>query len=188
MGNVNSANVTYAKPKVGGAAFRAALGTALPTDAKTALNEAFKSLGYISEDGMSNSNTQESEKVKAWGGAVVMVSQTGKEDSFKFKLIESTNVDVLKAVHGETNVTGDIATGITVKANNKEVGAASWVVDMILKGGVAKRIVIPEGTISNVAEIKYNEKEAIGYEVTIDAVPDAEGNTHYEYILKGTEQ
>lgn len=44
--------VTVSKPKVGGAVWRAPLGTTLPTDATSALDNAFKSLGYISEDGM----------------------------------------------------------------------------------------------------------------------------------------
>ena len=44
-------NVTTAKPKIDGAIYSAPKGTALPTDAKTALNVAVKPLGYISEDG-----------------------------------------------------------------------------------------------------------------------------------------
>ena len=56
--NKNDATkVTAVKPKVTGAVFVAPLNTALPTDAKTELDPAFKNLGFISDEGIKNENT-----------------------------------------------------------------------------------------------------------------------------------
>lgn len=178
-----SANVTVGKPKITGAVWTAPLGTPLPTDATTALDAAFKCLGYCSEDGLVNNNSPESGTIKAWGGDTVYTYWSAKEDTFGFTLIEALNVDVLKAVYGDENVTGDLTTGITIKGNATMTPNVSYVVECILNGAV-KRIVIPSAKIAEVGEISYADESALGYALTVNAVPDTDGNTHYEYIIK----
>lgn len=177
----SSTNVSAGKPKVAGAIFMAPIGTTLPTDSTTALNSAFVELGYASEDGVTNSESRESETIKAWGGDTVLKPFTGKEDTFSFTLIEALNVNALKLVYGDSNVTGDLANGITIKSASEDLESHSFVIEMVLNGAV-KRIVIPSAKVTEVGDITYADGEAIGYDTTLSAVPDAAGGTHYEYI------
>ena len=181
MANTAS-NVTAGKPKIGGAIYRAPSGTTLPNDATTALASAFVCLGYVSEDGLTNDNSPESEDIKAWGGDTVLTVQASKDDKFGFTLIEALNADVLKTIYGDANVSGTLATGITVQANSKDLTEYVWAIDMIMRGGALKRIVIPAGKVSEVGTITYSDGDAVGYEVTLGTAPDSSGNTHYEYI------
>lgn len=181
MANTSS-YVTAAKPMAGGAIFRAPKGSTAPTDCTTELDAAFKCLGYVSEDGVVNTNSPESEKVKAWGGDVVLNSQTEKNDTFKFTLIETLNDEVQKAIYGDSNVTGDLSTGMTLKSTSAEQVEAAWVIQMVLKDGAKKRIFIPQAMITEIGEIKYSDSEAVGYELTISATPDATGVAHYEFM------
>ena len=70
---MNNANyVTAGKPKVGGAVHVAPLGTTLPTSAGETLGGEWLDVGYISEDGVTNSNSRETNAVKEWGGNTVL--------------------------------------------------------------------------------------------------------------------
>lgn len=174
-------NVSTAKPVTTGAIFRAALGSTLPTDASSALDEAFKELGFASEDGVSNNNTSDSEDVYAWGGTPVTNILSSKSDEWTLTLLEALNPDVLRTVYGDGNVTVS-GSMITVKAGAGQIEDASYVIDMMLKGGALKRVVIPNGSLGEVGEIVYKDDEPIGYEITIRAMDDGTGTTHYEYI------
>ena len=179
-----ASNVSTGKPKVAGAVYRAPAGTTLPTDATTALAAAFEDMGYISEDGVTNSNSPNSDKIKEWGGSTVLVVVNNKEDSFKLTFLESLNADVLKTVYGDSNVTEGTGT-ISVVANSAALTEHVYVIDMVM-GGALKRIVIPAGSLSELGDIVYKASEAVGYEVTLECLPDSSGNTHYEYIKLAT--
>ena len=177
-GNNNAANVTAGKPKIGGAVFRAPKGTALPTNATTDLAAAFRCLGYCSEDGLKNGNDQSSNSTSAWGGDVVLNMLTAGKDTFVFTLIETMNPEVLKTVYGSENVTVEENTNdIAVAVNGGSDEEAVYVFDMILKGEALKRIVVPCATIT-----ALDNSDPVGYAVTLTAVNDSAGNSHYEYI------
>lgn len=176
-------NVSTGKPLVGGAIYRAAVGSTLPTTAKASLDAAFKSVGYISDQGVTNSNSMSTNNIKAWGGDVVYSAETEKPDTFKFVMIETANIEAMKAVYTDDNVSGTLEAGITIKANTKEQKYSAWIIDMIMKDSILKRIVIPSAKVTAIDDINYKDDDAIGYGITLTAQPDADGNTHYEYLV-----
>lgn len=179
-------NVTTGKPAVAGAIYVESSGTAsLPTSADGAIT-GFTSLGFVSEDGMVNANTFDSTPVKDWGGSTVLTIEDNYTDTFQFTLLEALNVDVLKEIFGASNVTGTLSTGITVNAKPSQHSSKKWIVDMVMRNNVLKRICLPAAAISAVGEVTYANSDAVGYNVTLTAMPDASGNTHYEYIKSST--
>lgn len=182
-GNNSVSNVTAGKPKIGGSVFRAPAGTDLPTDAITSLDAAFQCLGYVSDEGVTNSTAIESEEIKAWGGDTVLTPQTGKTDTFQTALLESLNVDALKAYFGDDNVTGtSLKSGLTIKCNSKELQSSVWVFEMIAAGNIPHRVVIPNAKPTEMEDITYVDNEPVSLGMTLTALPDEDGNTHYEYI------
>lgn len=182
-------NVTAGKPKVGGAVYRAPKGTELPADATTTLDTAFKCMGYISDEGITNGNRREVEDVKAWGGKVVLNPQTGHKDNIKLVFVESMNLEVLKTYFGNDNVTGtSLESGIKINVNDQELDESVFVIDMIATGNIPHRIIIPRGKPTETEDITYVDNDAVGLGMTITAYPDdsEKENNHYEYF-GGTE-
>lgn len=173
-------NVTAGKPNISGAIYYAPLGTTLPESTSDSVS-SFTELGYASEDGVTNTNSPDTEVLRAWGGDAVLTVQNSKDDTFQLKLIEALNEDVLKAVYGSTNVSSTTE-GFKVEATADEAEANSWVIDMVMRDNTAKRIVIPNAKVTEVGDIVYADNEAVGYELTLTCMPDEDGVNHYEYF------
>lgn len=174
-------NVTAAKPASGGAVYRGPLTATLPTST-TATLTGFTALGYCTQDGLTNNISATSDKLKAWGGDTVLTYQTDKEDTFTFTLLEALNADVLKTIFGESNVTGSLAAGLAVSSKADEPTEYAWVFDMITRNNSAKRIVLPNAKVTDIGEITYSDSDAVSYQITLTAVADNSGVSHYEYI------
>lgn len=178
-------NVTAGKPNVAGAVFCAPVGSTLPTDATTTLGTAFKDLGFVSEDGVTRSISKSTTNIKEWGGGVVLITQDEKTTTIKLKLIEYLNADVQKFVHGDSNVSGTIAEGLSIHINDAEDQEHSIVIEQIMRGGVPQRLVIPRGVITEIGDTVYRGNDTVAYDLTITALKSDDGNMINEYIGGG---
>lgn len=175
----NVKNISTVKPSVQGAIWIGGAEAAVPTTATGELT-GFECLGTVSEDGVKKKISRDSESVKDWGGNTVATIQKDYEATYEFTMIEILNENVLKTYYGEDNVT---VTGnkITIKGSSAELPQRPWVIDTVLNDGRKCREVIPHGKISDTGDIEYKRDEAMGYGVTVTALPDAEGRPFYMY-------
>lgn len=176
--------VSVGKPRAAGGIFAGEPGEGVPTDATTELAPALINLGYVSEDGLVNGIEVSTEDITAWGGDTVLTVRTSRSETFAWTFIQ-TNADVLAEVYGPDNVDEDVAGGtLTVLHNSKDLPRRLYVFEILMTGNRVKRIVVPNAQITEVGDVTYQDGEAIGYEVTLSAYPDEDGNTAYEYIAE----
>lgn len=178
---VDASNVSTGKPKITGAVYNAPTGTTIPTDATTDLDSAFDCVGHITDDGVTNEQELNTNEIKAWGGNIVYNPLTEFKDSFKFAMLETKNAKALKAYYGDDNVTVDGEGNISVSVGAKDMPERIWVIETNLRGGIKRRLVIPFGQVSAREGITYKDEDPIAYGITVSAMPDTQGNTHYEY-------
>ena len=101
----NTANITATTPRPEGEFFRAALGTEVPDDAKTALAEPFKLQGYTDEDGFTISPERETTDKKAYGGVTVYTTQDNYGVTMTVTVLETMNIEAKRTAFGDENVT-----------------------------------------------------------------------------------
>lgn len=180
----NSANVAVGKPKVGGGVWWAPIGTAVPTDASTKLDEAFVHVGYCSTDGVKFGVSPSSTSHNAWGGDEVANDVTAAPETTDFTMIE-LNVNSQKLAFGAANVT---ATGEEVTAVHHSLSAFTTevvlVVETIAPGGRIRRSVVPRAKLNARGEISYTDDNLVAYPVTFANLVDESGATSHDYYAK----
>lgn len=177
----NALNVSVGKPMAAGGVYAAALPVTPPTGAVDALSADFVGLGYCSDDGLTNSVDISTDTVTAWGGDSVLTVRTSQSETFSWTFIESLNVDVLKQVYGADNVS-ESGGGIAFTHSTAELPAQCYVFEILMTGNKVKRIVVPNGKITEIGDVTYADGDPVGYEVTLACSPDAQGVTVYEYV------
>lgn len=196
MGDVK--NVYAAEPTASGCIFAAPLGTPGPAmpNPFAALHPAYVDLGDVGEDGFNEVTDRSIERKRNFGGKVVKVLQTEFGKTIELVFLESLNANVLKAIHGDSNVTVVAANSahgeiVETRKNAKRLPHMGWVVDTIdsslgTSGNPAKfRDYIPDGQIVETGDVKKVHSDTIEYAVTIEAFEDENGEHMYSWSDNG---
>lgn len=155
---------TEVRVAVDGIVSVAVLGTTAPTSATASLPASWKDLGYISEDGVDEENSQDSEKLKAWQNSkTVRTIVTDGETVFKFTLLQSSK-ETLETYYGVAVGTD----GSFVFDPTAERPKRCLILDVI-DGTNRIRKFAPESQVTEVGTISHKNGEVLGYEVTVTA-------------------
>lgn len=157
-------------------------GTALPTDASTALPSTWDDSGYVSEDGLSVTITRTTEPIRDWSKAAVrnLLTEFAGQIAAAFLQVDQFAAE---RMFGASNVTVTAATttkGELIKIN---IGAElppieAWCFSM--KDGDARiRVLVPRGQMTDVNQIDFKPDAGNIIGGTLQCYADSAGNSIY---------
>lgn len=182
MAENNKDNVSLGKGKVSGIVYWAPEGTELPKNATDDLPAGYENVGYISEDGVTNSADSDTASVQDANGVTVLSAISSYSESNQFTMIE-TNENSMKLRYGQDAVTSD-AQGMTVRHRMPTGVPIRLIFEFLLNGDRPMRDVVPNATISDFDDIQHDSGDVLGYSVTYTSNPAAElgGDLAVTYI------
>ncbi len=146
--------------------------TTAPTTSVSALNASFIGLGYVDDEGVTETYDDTVEEIIAWQGAtVVRANTTESKATLKLRLIE-TKGETLELYHKGSSVAVVSAGQWKIDVVAPTYDPRSFVLDVI-DGTKHIRIYVANGEVTERGEIVYANGEAIGYEITITCYPSA---------------
>lgn len=167
-------NANNVRSALTGAVYAAPLGTPLPTSPLTSWNAAFLDLGYISEDGVTESRSDDWNVIRAWQNrTIVRQLLTGSDSTWAFTLLETTNTG-LELYHGGSQGIGPVGGVYTLPVVEPTEDHRAFGIDVV-DGTEHIRITIADAQVTEVGEIVYKNGVAVGYPITITARSDANG-------------
>lgn len=145
-------------PSAGGYAYRAPIGTTLPTDATTALGSAFEEIGLISNDGIVFSRSATVNVYRDYADKVIYTNSTERTETAKITYVE-TSPSVLKEYNGN-------ATGTETSFYSDADGDHSsyvYVFEAVIGENMVKRTVCPSGKVMSVDDLTQAPGNLLGY-------------------------
>lgn len=154
---------------------------AVPEGLLTPTSE-FKALGAISNDGLTYGFDEDQEQFTPWGLTAPFRTETTSSVRTFGCVLWETNRPSVKSVFYRlpfADATPD-ADGLYSFAETASPSPdrRAWIFDVV-DGQTMERFYVPEGEISDRSDVTFQNSEMAGYEITVTAYPDGDGNTVY---------
>jgi hypothetical protein len=182
-------NVVVGKPLVTGGVLVAPKGSTLPTTASTALDAAFKAVGYITDSGVVKSEKRNTGTINAWGGDTIAATSKGYDVTIKLDLAEFLNSLTQGLIYGTANVVSTPATStvgnlMKVTATSAPTPRNAWVFE-ILNTTKKVRLVVPDGKVMETGDTTFKDDAIAAAALTLQCFPDSSGAYYYVYTDDG---
>lgn len=155
-------------------------GATPPTDAVAAPGAAFTELGWLGDDGLTETRDVSADQKRAWqGGALVRTVRSS--DTRKFKCVAwETTATVMALTRPGSEVT--TTAGVTHTKVKAFTGSdiRSWIIDQ-KDGDINVRKIVAQGEVVEMGDIVSKNGELVAYELTIECYPASDGTLYEEY-------
>lgn len=154
--------------------YMADVGSTMPTDTTTALDAAFKEVGWINPDGFSETPQGSVTELKGVTGATLARIKDADGWQFEFTCLESNDTTDSLLYPNATTATATGITTSTVKASTAPPQKA-FVIEATYSNGSKRRIGVPLGnaTVSGAVSQKYTDFRQ--FPVQVDALQASDG-------------
>ncbi|MET0416061.1 MAG: hypothetical protein ABW022_08575, partial [Actinoplanes sp.] len=151
-----------------------------PVDAGTGLHANFKEVGAISEDGITESTSQDRTDVYIWQNNTLARRIPGQFNKQWVLAASETNMMTLGVQFAGSTIT-QTAEGVSIAEKAPTTDIRQWVLHGI-DGNDAQRIYVPLGEVTERGDVVWSAGGVTVYEWTLTAYVDGSGNFAYRFI------
>ena len=166
-------DVNLGSGRASGYFYHAPKGTALPASPLAELDEDWKSVGYVSEEGITWATGRSSEPLKDWANKIRRQMQNEPTGTVAVPII-STTAEVLKTIFGASNVVEAVATAdhgklVSVEVAEGVVSEEEAFLFIMKDGDDAMMLGTTAGFITALDDISFAPGNPITWNATVSA-------------------
>jgi hypothetical protein len=175
---ISTGNITVGAPTEGGCVWTSfADAPSFPADAATAMKTLtdFVSLGEISENGYTETESLSTTNHKGWHNKVVLTSIDEDTKTYKIEFLEVNRAAVAKLRYGVSNVTVDENGKIkSITPGTYDGKARPLIIDELMSNGDLRRTIVRKAVISSFDDVTHQNGSLLtfGMEFTVNEPDD----------------